>query len=287
MSEKKANVYERLQAVRDEFQLLPIKKTGWNPYSKFKYFELGDFLPALIRLLSENGLVSIVTFEKDMAYLDLVIVAEPDQRIRFSSPMSSAKLTASHEVQNLGAVQTYLRRYLYVAVCELVEHDALDATLGDPKAAPVETTINDLFFAPESAEAPYSPPPTVKGGGILAEVRQLAESIGFDAPDIRDWSNHKHAMAFAKLTDEQQEIMCRELEAKVAVYKAICQLMNAEHGNVPDGLTEAEQCDRATAYIREKAAAKPFDGKPLRAPFEKWKEWAAELETSFFKEQPK
>jgi len=33
-----------------------------------------------------------------------------------------------HDVQNLGAVQTYLRRYLYVAAFEIVEADQIDKT---------------------------------------------------------------------------------------------------------------------------------------------------------------
>ena len=41
-------------------------------------------------------------------------------------------------MQNLGAVQTYIRRYLWVAALEIVEHDALDATTGgsETKEAP-------------------------------------------------------------------------------------------------------------------------------------------------------
>ena len=31
-----------------------------------------------------------------------------------------------HEVQNLGAVQTYIKRYLYVNAFEIVEQDAID-----------------------------------------------------------------------------------------------------------------------------------------------------------------
>ena len=42
--------------------------------------------------------------------------------------MSSAALKGCHEVQNLGAVQTYLRRYLWVTAMEIVEHDALDSS---------------------------------------------------------------------------------------------------------------------------------------------------------------
>jgi hypothetical protein len=63
-----------------------------------------------------------------------------------TSPMSSAALKGCHEVQNLGAVQTYIRRYLWVTAMEIVEHDALDATTGaaepekpkKPVAKPVE-----------------------------------------------------------------------------------------------------------------------------------------------------
>ena len=45
--------------------------------------------------------------------------------------MSTAELKGCHPVQNLGAVQTYLRRYLWTAAFEIVEGDALDATQGN------------------------------------------------------------------------------------------------------------------------------------------------------------
>jgi len=47
--------------------------------------------------------------------------------------MSSAALKGCHEVQNLGAVLSYLRRYLWQTAFEIVEHDALDATTGSEK----------------------------------------------------------------------------------------------------------------------------------------------------------
>jgi hypothetical protein len=42
--------------------------------------------------------------------------------------MGSAALKGCHEVQNIGAVETYQRRYLWVAALEIVEHDALDSS---------------------------------------------------------------------------------------------------------------------------------------------------------------
>jgi hypothetical protein len=41
--------------------------------------------------------------------------------------MSTAALKGCHEVQNLGAVETYIRRYLWVTALEIVEHDAIDS----------------------------------------------------------------------------------------------------------------------------------------------------------------
>jgi hypothetical protein len=47
--------------------------------------------------------------------------------------MSEAALKGCHPVQNLGAVQTYIRRYLWVAALEIVEHDAVDSSPGKEK----------------------------------------------------------------------------------------------------------------------------------------------------------
>jgi hypothetical protein len=44
--------------------------------------------------------------------------------------MGSAALKGCHEVQNIGAVETYQRRYLWVTAMEIVEHDVLDAVTG-------------------------------------------------------------------------------------------------------------------------------------------------------------
>jgi hypothetical protein len=55
---------------------------------------------------------------------------KPEDWFNIESPMGSAALKGCHEVQNIGAVETYQRRYLWVAALEIVEHDALDATTG-------------------------------------------------------------------------------------------------------------------------------------------------------------
>jgi hypothetical protein len=123
------SVYKKLQQARMLLQGTKLTKSGKNKFAGYEYFELGDFLPAIQKICNDVGLCGTVSFNHEMAYLQINDV-EDGTSIMFTSPMSSAALKGCHDVQNLGAVQTYLRRYLWTNAFEIVEHDALDATTG-------------------------------------------------------------------------------------------------------------------------------------------------------------
>jgi hypothetical protein len=132
------SAHKKLMEARMKLQGTKLIKTGENRFAGYKYFELGDFLPDVQRIFSEVGLCGIVSFSTDIATLTITDM-EDNSVVTITSPMSSAALKGCHEVQNLGAVQTYIRRYLWVAAMEIVEHDALDATTGSeppPKPQP-------------------------------------------------------------------------------------------------------------------------------------------------------
>lgn len=124
------SVYKKLQDARVKFHSKSLKKTGENKFAKYFYFELGDFLPAIQEVFNEVGLVGVCSFTADVATLTVFDVDKPEAFIVFTSPMGSADLKGCHVVQNIGAVETYQRRYLWVAAMEIVEHDVLDATTG-------------------------------------------------------------------------------------------------------------------------------------------------------------
>lgn len=121
------NVYQKLNAARKKFHSIELKKSGHNKFAGYKYFELGDFIIPALEIFKEVGLTGIISFGKETADLRIVNNEKPEEVILIESPMSSAALKGCHEVQNLGAVQTYLRRYLWVAALEIVEHDAIDS----------------------------------------------------------------------------------------------------------------------------------------------------------------
>ena len=133
------NVYQKLNQARELFHQQKLKKSGLNKFAGYQYFELGDFIIPAMQIFKEVGLTSIISFGKETADLRIFNTDKPDEVIVIESPMSEAALKGCHPVQNLGAVQTYLRRYLWVAALEIVEHDALDATTGRKGDAPIVT----------------------------------------------------------------------------------------------------------------------------------------------------
>lgn len=112
---------------RIELQNTQLKKSGHNKFAGYYYFELGDFLPTIQNIFLKHGLAGVVSFGKEIATLTITDIEQADS-VTIESPMSDANLKGCHPVQNLGAVQTYIRRYLWVSALEIVEHDALDAS---------------------------------------------------------------------------------------------------------------------------------------------------------------
>ena len=143
------SVYKKLQQARLLLQSTKLSKSGKNKFAGYEYFELGDFLPAIQKICHDVGLCGVVSFNTDMAYLT-IHDTDGDGFVTFTAPMSSAALKGCHDVQNLGAVISYLRRYLWVNCFEIVEHDALDATTGavevakkpEPKAASMTVNVS-------------------------------------------------------------------------------------------------------------------------------------------------
>jgi hypothetical protein len=122
------SVYRKLSEARIKLQQIKIKKSGRNTFASYNYMQLEDFLPPIQEIFHELNLIGVVSFSDVEATLTIVDVENPLDRIVIHSPMSEAALKGCHAVQNLGAVQTYLRRYLWVAALEIVEHDALDSS---------------------------------------------------------------------------------------------------------------------------------------------------------------
>ena len=121
------SVHKKLMEARLLLQHAPLKKSGHNKFAGYSYFELGDFLPTINSIFYKVGLCGVVSFGKELASLTITDI-EDGSEIVLTSPMAEANLKGCHPIQNLGAVETYTRRYLWVSAMEIVEHDALDSS---------------------------------------------------------------------------------------------------------------------------------------------------------------
>lgn len=189
------SVYKKLQQARMLLQNTKLTKSGKNKFAGYEYFELGDFLPAIQKICNDVGLCGVVSFNEHMAFLQINDV-EDGTSIMFTSPMSSASLKGCHDVQNLGAVQTYLRRYLWTNAFEIVEHDALDARTGDVE--PVKKPV---------AEPKPMPKPAPKIEGQKGEWQIVAPAK--PSENVEDWldlikiTSHQ----LLDLTENEEDVM--------------------------------------------------------------------------------
>lgn len=142
------SVHKKLMQARVMLQAREIKKSGHNKFSGYHYFELGDFLPHVQSIFNELGLCGVVSFNRDYAELAITDVEDGTQII-IQSPMAAAELKGAHPIQQMGAIQTYQRRYLWMAALEIVEHDVLDATPGvDKRPAKAEAAPKPSLVIP-------------------------------------------------------------------------------------------------------------------------------------------
>ena len=120
-------VHKKLTQARMMLQNAPLKKSGHNKFAGYSYFELGDFIPTITEIFYNIGLCGVVSYDSEIASLTITDTDDGTSLV-ITSPMAEANLKGCHPIQNLGAVETYTRRYLWVTAMEIVEHDALDSS---------------------------------------------------------------------------------------------------------------------------------------------------------------
>lgn len=133
------NVYQKIQRVRAELVKLNLKKTGKNTYSNFTYYELGDFLPSLNKLMDQYGLYTRFVIQSkngnspEKAVLEVRNTAKPEEKEVFYSETAEVRIGqksngtgGADPIQNLGGKITYMRRYLLMNAFEIVETDRVD-----------------------------------------------------------------------------------------------------------------------------------------------------------------
>jgi hypothetical protein len=174
-------VYAKLQKCRVELQNMELKKSGHNKFAGYRYFELGDFLPAVNTLFDIYGLAYSLQFDREMATM-FIIDVETGSSIKFTCPMEQAILKGCMPVQNLGASITYITRYLLVMALAISEHDAVDAS----EPTKEKKTISATDGAKDALDARLAALVDKLSSHIQAQFDAGNEWAAFEAWDLRD-----------------------------------------------------------------------------------------------------
>jgi hypothetical protein len=149
------NIYQKIQLVKEEILKENLKKSGENKYAGFKYYELADFTPSIIKLCNKVGLFTKITFSEELATLKIINVDKSEEVEEYTSPMRNLVLKGCNEIQALGGVETYSRRYLYMSAFDIIENDMFDAKSGEveeSKATPKQIEILEKVYVGETRE---------------------------------------------------------------------------------------------------------------------------------------
>ena len=169
------NIFEKIQEAKALLLGKNITKTGVNRFSGYGYFELGDFMPPLIEILKELKLFTAVSFGEQEATLTIINSEKTDEKVVFTSPMREATLKGAHPIQNLGAVETYQRRYLYMMAFDIVDNDTVDSIQNK------QTSPQPRQYVCHDCGKPFAPFTAQNGQKYTAEqVYRMACSMAVD-----------------------------------------------------------------------------------------------------------
>jgi len=230
------SVHKQLMLARVKLQSVEMKKSGKNSFQGYSYFELGDFIPHIQTIFNEVGLCGVVSFNTEYAQLCITDVNDGTV-IVITSPMAEANLKGAQPIQLMGSIQTYQRRYLWMAAMELTEHDSIDS------APPVEA-VNEK---PKPSPVPELKAPTkhVKGKVDPIPPQHVEPSrwtIIIDAPDDESWVDMMVAANDLKVSMAESADNLKEMfQVNKALYDKLKALNPSVYADVIDNFTKAKR----------------------------------------------
>lgn len=129
---KSLNIYGKILEARKRFLETGIKKTGVNRYAEYKYFTLDDIIPIKQSIFQDLGLSDVISFTNEAATLTIFNVDAPEETISFSSQLAPDESLIKNPIQKVGAIQTYVRRYLYMLALDIIESDGIEEITDKP-----------------------------------------------------------------------------------------------------------------------------------------------------------
>lgn len=156
MENKELNLNESIIKIRVKLQNSKIKKSGKNKFAGFEYYELGDFLPKLNELMLEENINDLFTIENDEAKL-ILIKGEEKQEYKmpfriFETPLTKDGKQSMQDIQYLGALNTYYKRYLYLNAFGITDGEVIDSMNSEEIKKPIKQETKEIAITEKQIE---------------------------------------------------------------------------------------------------------------------------------------
>lgn len=156
MLDKELNLNESIIKIRVKLQNSKIKKTGKNKFAGFEYYELGDFLPKLNELMLEENINDLFTIENDEAKL-ILIKGEEKQEYKipfriFETPLTKDGKQSMQDIQYLGALNTYYKRYLYLNAFGITDGEVINLMNLEEIKEPIKQETKEIAITEKQIE---------------------------------------------------------------------------------------------------------------------------------------
>lgn len=125
------SLLKKIIKIRVDLQNSKLNKSGKNKFAGFTYYELSDFLPKLNELMLENDMNDIFSIAE--GYAELVLKTEDEEcsyTIPFTiyeTPLNKNGQKSMQDIQYLGALNTYYKRYLYLNAFGITDGEVIDS----------------------------------------------------------------------------------------------------------------------------------------------------------------
>lgn len=119
-------VEDKIQEAKNCFD--EVVKSGYNSYQKFKYIEAKDLNPVVRKVCKKFKLRTNFTWDQENNMIHLTVTDQEDKS-SYTACVPVAPINATDPgkyMQDVGRIQTYAMRYLYVQVFEIAVPDNID-----------------------------------------------------------------------------------------------------------------------------------------------------------------
>lgn len=172
--EKKKNIYQRLMQARIDFAKKNIQPSGYNAHLNFDYLELKDIIPVANKVMQDNNIMLVTKFIGGECFGYVMDLLGDESPIEFSIPhfhcTDPNRLKVNSEIQLLGMEVTYLRRYMYQLVLDIIIQDEIDAD--DDESPVVKPAVKSTPNKPEKKPEKKAEKPVVKAKVVVSSEKK-------------------------------------------------------------------------------------------------------------------